>query len=165
MKKFFHMTLVKNYEEVFVIQDDAIPHFNFTSLFKQLPNRCQEADVLLLGATIWVNSQRYLSSGPCFDVDRAVFGAFTLYVKQSAFKPILDWLKTDVKVPYDHMYVPLQKQGFIVRVTHSPFLTIQDISHPSLVDNNRSTIQFDMKKRALLHGWDLDSYPINTIST
>jgi hypothetical protein len=165
MKRFFNMTLVKNYKEVFVIEDDAIPHFNFTSLFKQLSNRCQEADVLLLGATIWSDSQGYLSSGPCFDVDHRIFGAFALYIKRSAFKPIINWLETEVDVAYDHVYVPLQKQGLIVRVTHSPFLAIPDVSHSSLVHNNRGKVQFDMKKRALLHGWQLDSYPIKTLST
>src|SRR3984957_19505258 len=56
MKKFFTMILRKNYNEVFVFEDDAIPHLNFTTLFNQLPNRCCEADVLLLGANLWHKS-------------------------------------------------------------------------------------------------------------
>ena len=54
MKKFFAMTLERNYNEVFLFEDDAIPHLNFTQLFKQLPSRCQEADLLLLGATMFL---------------------------------------------------------------------------------------------------------------
>ncbi|CAF3405457.1 unnamed protein product [Rotaria socialis] len=163
MTKFFNMIIRKNYEKVFVFEDDAIPHRNFTVLFKQLPSRCLEADVLLLGATIWHSKHTDWPSEACFDADRATFGAFALLLRRKSYRPILHWLKFGKPKPYDHVYRYLQQQKLIVRVAFPPFLVIPDVSHLSLINNNRSGIQFDTEKRAEQHLWHLKDYPMTRI--
>jgi hypothetical protein len=160
MKGFFTMALRRQYSEVFVFEDDALPHFNFTQLFSQLPDRCRQADVLLLGATMWHATRTAWPSGVCFDADQQTYGAFAMLVKQSAYLPILTWLYQGPLVPFDHMYRYLQTQGVTIRVAHPPFLVIPDVSHPSLINNNRSLIQFNISIRAARHGWHLEQYPL-----
>ncbi len=163
MQKLFTMIIQRNYTEVYVFEDDAIPHVNFTTLFKQLPSRCSQADVLLLGASMWHQRQDQWPSGACFDADNRTYGAFALLIKRTAFSPIVAWLKTGEQVPYDVMYRHLQRQGLIVRVAYPPFLVIMDVSHPSLIDNHRGRIQFDFQKRAARHRWHLEDYPMSVI--
>jgi hypothetical protein len=163
MKLFFQTVANENFSSVFLFEDDAIPHKNFTNLFKQLPSKCLEADLLLLGATMWHSNLRDWPSEPCFDADTGTRGAFASFIKQSAFLPILELLNKDLDRPYDNMYPDLQKKGIIVRVAHPPFLAIPDISHPSLIDNHRGAIQFNIQQRALKHGWNLDYYPVSSI--
>ena len=163
MKGFFKMARHRNYNEVFLFEDDAIPHVKFAELFDQLSDRCLEADVLLLGATIWHPTRTAWPSGVCFDADNRTYGAFALLIKQSAFLPILTWLYQGPRAPFDHMYRYLQIEGLTVRVAHPPFLVIPDISHSSLINNNRSVIQFDMPRRAERHDWHLEDYPVSQI--
>lgn len=159
MKNFFKMTIRMNYSEVFLFEDDAIPHLNFTAMFKQLPNRCREADVLLLGAIMW-RRPKYWPSGICFDANTVTFGSYALFVKRSAYTSIVRWLQNDKKLPFDNMYPHLQKQGITVRVAYPPFLVIPEISHASLIDNNRNKIQFNIKRRIAIHDWKLDNHPL-----
>ena len=163
MKGFFKMARHRKYREVFLFEDDAIPHMKFTELFSQLSDRCLEADVLLLGATIWHPHRTAWPSGVCFDADNRTYGAFALLIKQSAFFPILTWLYQGPRVPFDHMYRYLQTEGLTVRVAHPPFLVIPDVSHASLINNDRSSIQFDMPRRAEMHDWHLEDYPLSLI--
>lgn len=163
MRKVFTMAYKRNYDHVIVLEDDSIPHLNFTSLFRDLHSRCRQADVLLLGATIWHTSPEFWPRGVCFDADARTFGAFALLVKRSAFVPILSWLETDRRVPFDHMYIDLQNRGIVVRVAHPPFLVIADITHNSSINNNRGRAQFDTELRARKHDWRLENYPLFSI--
>ncbi|CAF1188531.1 unnamed protein product [Rotaria sp. Silwood1] len=165
MTMFYSMLVRENYEKVFVFEDDAIPHRNFTALFRELPRRCLEADVLLLGATIWHRKHTDWPSGACFDASSETFGAFALLLKRVSYRPILQWLQAGPSQPYDHVYRHLQRKKLSVRVAFPPFLVIADISHPSLVDNNRVNIQFDVNKRAEVHLWHLKDYPMIRIPT
>ncbi|CAF3055439.1 unnamed protein product [Rotaria sp. Silwood2] len=135
----------ENDEKVFVFEDDAIPHRNFTALFRELPHRCLEADVLLLGATIWHKKHTDWPSGACFDASSATFGAFALFLKRVSYRPILQWLQAGTPKPFDHVYRHLQQKNLSVRVAFPPFLVIPDISHPSLINKKRSDIQFDIQ--------------------
>ena len=142
---------------------DGIPHLNFSYLYEHLSQRCTQADILLLGASIWYNTLKDWPKGTCFDADRRTFGAYGLLVKRSAFHPILHWLDRVNYITFDHIYRYLQQSGLIVRVAYPPFLVIMDVSHPSLVNNRRMKIQFDVKKRAKIHDWHLKNYPVATI--
>ncbi|UJR20030.1 hypothetical protein I4U23_023164 [Adineta vaga] len=165
MKKIYMMAIEKNYNEMFVFEDDAIPHRNFTKLFENLPERCREADVLLLGALVFYASRKRWPFGPCFDADHRTYGGHGLYVKKSAFRPIVDWLvETDIG-PYDTVYQHLQKQGLKVRVAHSPFLVIQNLNHPSSVHGYRSIDRLSIDQRANVHNWNLEDYPTSLAST
>ncbi|CAF0855687.1 unnamed protein product [Rotaria sordida] len=159
------MMVRENHEKVFVFEDDAIPHRNFKALLRELPHRCVEADVLLLGATIWHTKHTDWPSGACFDASRATFGAFALLLKRVSYRPILQWLQANTSEPYDHVYRHLQQKKLSVRVAFPPFLVIPDISHPSLINNNRTAIQFDVIKRAEVHLWHLKDYPMVQIPT
>ena len=163
MNLFFNMTIRENYDQVMVFQDDAIPHLNFSYLYAHLPKQCTQADVLLLGASMWHKKRGDWPNGTCFDADRRTFGAYGLLVKKSAFHPILHWLDRVSYITFDHIYRYLQQSGLIVRVAYPPFLIIMDVSHPSLVNNRRMKIQFDVKKRAKIHDWHLKDYPSATI--
>ena len=161
MKGFFKLARLHNYKEVFLFEDDAIPHLRFSQLFDKLSHRCRQADVLLLGATVWHKARETWPKGPCFNADNRTYGAFALLIKRSAFFPILNWLERGPPAPFDHMYRYLQHRGLTVRVAHPPFLVIPDVSHRSLVNNNRSAIQFDMLTRAERHDWHLEDYPLS----
>ena len=163
MKMFFNMTIRENYDQVMVFQDDAIPHKNFTYLYEHLPQQCAEADVLLLGASIWHQRHSEWPIGSCFDADRLTFGAYGLLVKKSAFRPILYWLDRVTYITFDHIYRYLQQSGLTVRVAYPPFLIIMDVSHKSLINNRRKKIQFNVEKRAKIHDWHLENYPLATI--
>ena len=163
MKMFFRMTLKENYDQVLVFQDDAIPHLHFSSLFSSLPQRCSDADLLLLGASMWHRRRSRWPNGTCFDADRLTYGAYGLLVKRSAFRPILSWLDRLEHITFDHIYPYLQSDGLLVRVAHPPFLVIMDVSHKSLINNHRAKIQFNVKQRAKIHGWNLTEYPTVTI--
>jgi hypothetical protein len=163
MKNFFTMVLHKNYNEVFVFDDDAIPHLNFTTLLNKLPNRCHQADVLLLGATICHESPDRWPTGTCFDADERTYGSFALLVKKTAFVPILNWLKIGEKSPFDTVYAHLQKHGINVRVAYPPFLAIPDVSHPSLVNKYRIIDEKTVEERAAKHDWHLENYPMSVI--
>lgn len=165
MKLFFRMVLETNYDEVLVFQDDAIPHLNFTSLYRNLHPRCLHADVLLLGASIWHRNRTAWPNGICFDADNQTFGAYGLSVKRKAFQPILNWINTVRDITFDHMYADLQTDGLTVRVAHPPFLVIMDVSHKSLIHNNRSSLQFDVNERAKLHDWHLKEYPASVFES
>ncbi|CAF1057004.1 unnamed protein product [Rotaria sordida] len=128
------MVLHHKYEQVFVFDDDTIPHLNFSTLFNKLSDRCRQADALLLGAAINHKSREQWPSGSCFDADSRTYGSFALLVKKSAFVPILDWLRTGEEAPFDTVYGHLRKRGINVRVAYPPFLVIPDVSHPSLVN-------------------------------
>ncbi|CAF3988641.1 unnamed protein product, partial [Rotaria sp. Silwood1] len=104
MAKFFEMMVRDNPEQVLVFEDDAIPHLNFKVLFKELPSRCLEADLLLLGAGIWHSKHTQWPSGACFDADDATFGAYALLIKRICYGPILSWLQRETPRPYDHVY-------------------------------------------------------------
>ncbi|CAF4903044.1 unnamed protein product [Rotaria sp. Silwood1] len=93
-----------NPEQVLVFEDDAIPHLNFKVLFKELPSRCLEADLLLLGAGIWHSKHTQWPSGACFDADDATFGAYALLIKRICYGPILSWLQRETPRPYDHLW-------------------------------------------------------------
>lgn len=160
MKNFFTMASDRKYEQVLLFEDDAIPHRNFSYLFDHLPKRCSEADVLLLGATIWTWQFESSVEKTCFDADKFTFGAFALLVKSSAFQSIVRWLEKGPPVPADLVYAELQRNGLIVRVAYPPFLVIPDVSHASIVDDNRSSSQHNMTSEAAIHRWDLKSYPI-----
>ena len=164
MRNFFTMTLQRNYREVYLFEDDAIPHINFTVLYKNLHDRCRQADVLLLGATLWHDTKEQWPRGTCFNADNETFGAFALLIKRSAYVPILNWLDMEEEVAFDFIYPWLQRAGLSVRVAYPPFLVIPDISHRSLVDNNRTgSIEFDVQMRALQHDWHLENYPMSII--
>jgi hypothetical protein len=163
MKMFFNMTIRENYDQVLVFQDDAIPHVNFTSLYRNLPEKCQQADILLLGAIIWHKKRSAWPRGACFDADRLTFGAYGMLVKNVAFHPILYWLDRVSYITFDHVYRYLQQSGVTVRVAYPPFLVIMDVSHKSLIDNRRKKIQFNVQKRAEIHDWQLENYPVATI--
>ena len=126
MKIFFTMTIRENYDQVMVFQDDAIPHLNFSYLYEHLSQRCTQADILLLGASIWHNTLKDWPKGTCFDADRQTFGAYGLLVKKSAFHPILHWLDRVNYITFDHIYRFLQESGLVVRVAYPPFLVIMD---------------------------------------
>lgn len=162
MKMFFNFTLMKNYDEVLVFQDDAIPHRNFSSLFVHLHRRCVEADILLLGASMWHGNKDRWPNETCFDADRMTFGAYALQVKRKAFQPILIWLNQVQHITFDHIYPSLQKNGLIVRVAHPPFLVIMDVSHPSSINRHRVSFQYNLAIRAKLHRWNLKEYPLHT---
>lgn len=164
MKNLFTLAVKRNYNDMFVFEDDAIPHRNFTALFRQLPKRCREADVLLLGAIVTSTGRRRWPFGPCFDATRRTYGSHALYVKKSAFVPILDWLTETSIGPFDTVYGHLRYQKMIVRVAHSPFLSIQDHSHPSSVNAFRSIDRMSPKQRAMMHHWNLDEYPVAEMS-
>ena len=164
MRKLFTMAVEKNFNEMFVFEDDAMPHRNFTKLFHQLPNRCRDADVLLLGAMVTFTSRDRWPFQACFDADRRTYGSHALYIKKSAFIPILDWLtETDVG-PFDTVYAHLQNQGIVVRVAFPPFLSIQDLSHRSSVNVFRGIDRLDPEQRAEMHNWNLSDYPVSEIS-
>lgn len=160
MKMFYNMTLGKNLSEILVFEDDAIPHYNFSHLFRTMSNSCREADILLLGSTYFGGQTRLSSQSSCFDADRHTFGGFGLYVRRNVFQPILKWLNHGRITPYDDMYVDLQRQGFIVRVAYPEFLVIADISHASLTKNNYSRTYFQFSHRAEVHQWNLSNYPM-----
>lgn len=163
MKMFFNMTLRENYDEVMVFQDDAIPHLHFSTLISHLPRRCGNADLLLLGASMWHKKKNRWPNGSCFDADRMTYGAYGLLVRRKAFRPILDWLDRLEHITFDHIYPYLQSDGLLVRVAHPPFLVIMDVSHKSLINNHRAKIQFNVQKRAKIHGWNLTEYPTVTL--
>ena len=165
MKMFFRMALERDYDEVLVFQDDAIPHLNFTSLYRNLRPRCRHADVLLLGASIWHRNRTEWPTGICFDADNQTFGAYGLAVKRKAFQPILNWINTVQDITFDHMYTDLQTDGLTVRVAYPPFLVIMDVSHKSLIHNRRSSLQFDVNERAKLHDWQLNEYPTSVFES
>ena len=160
MKRFFAMALERDYSEVFVFEDDAIPHLNFTQLFKRLPSRCQEADVLLLGASMWLPEEENWPLEACFDARIETVGAFGLLIKKSAFLPILTWLKIGPALPWDLAFRELQRQQLIVRVAYSPFLVIPDITHPSSVDPHREVDRVDVHLRAERNDWHFENYPV-----
>jgi hypothetical protein len=163
MKMFFNMTLRESYDQVMVFQDDAIPHLHFSTLLAKLPQRCRDADLLLLGASMWHKKRSRWPNETCFDADGATYGAYGLSVKRKAFRPILDWLDRLEHITFDHIYPYLQSDGVVVRVAHPPFLVIMDVSHKSLINNHRASIQFDVAKRAKIHGWNLTEYPTVTL--
>ena len=163
MKNFFEMVLHNDYKEVLVFDDDAIPHRNFSTLFNELPDRCRQADVLLLGATVCHVSRDKWPSGACFDADIRTYGSFALLVRKKAFIPILEWLKTGEQAPFDVVYAYLQKQGLYVRVAYPPFLAIPDVSHSSLVNSYRIIDQYTVQQRAAMHDWHLENYPVSVI--
>jgi hypothetical protein len=163
MEKIYTMAVKENYNDIFVFEDDAVPHRNFTQLFRNLPQRCREADILLLGALVYSASRDQWPFGPCFDADERTFGAHGLYVKNSAFKPILEWLMEIDTEPFDHMYKHLMKQGIKVRVAHPPFLVIQNLNHNSSVDPSRSVDKLSIQERAYIHNWNLEDYPTTEI--
>lgn len=163
MKMFFRMVKSKQYDEVMVFQDDAIPHLNFSSLYASLDRRCIDADVLLLGASIWHRKRSLWPQGTCFDADKMTFGAYGLSVKRKAFDPILTWLDEVEQITFDHIYKYLQIDGLTVRVAHPPFLVIMDVSHQSLINNHRSALQFNIDARATLHDWHLNEYPTSIL--
>jgi hypothetical protein len=164
MKNFFTMAVHNNYDEVFVFDDDTIPHLNFSTLFNQLPNRCRQADVLLLGAVINHHSREEWPTGACFDSDSRTYGSFALFVKKLAFAPILDWLRTGEEASFDMIYTHLRNQGIRVRVAYAPFLVIADLSRPSLVNKYRMIDQYTVEERAVMHDWNLENYPMSVIS-
>ena len=159
MKQFFAMTLERDYNEVFLFEDDAIPHLNFTHLFKRLPNRCQEADILLLGATMWLPKGETWPLEACFDARNSTYGAFAVLIKRSAFLPILTWLKTGPALPWDLAYGDLQRQNLTVRVAYPPFLVIADMSHTSSVNRHRKAVKFALDTRAKWQDWHFENYP------
>lgn len=163
MNTFFEMVLRNSYEEVMIFDDDAIPHLNFTTLFNQLPNRCRQADVLLLGATVCHGSRDKWPPGACFDADTRTYGSFALLVKKKGFLPILEWLALGEEAPFDIVYTYLQKQGLSVRVAYPPFLAIPDVSHPSLVNKYRVIDRYTIQQRAAMHDWHLGNYPMFVI--
>ena len=55
-----------NANEVFLFEDDAVPHRNFTKLFQQLPKACVEATVLLLGASLTHENRTSWLDDSCF---------------------------------------------------------------------------------------------------
>ncbi|CAF1672653.1 unnamed protein product [Adineta ricciae] len=164
MKNIYTMAIEKKYKAMFVFEDDAIPHRNFTKLFENLPERCREADVLLLGATLNYSKKRKLWEKACFDVPKVAWGAFALYVKSTAFKPIVDWLMEMDLNPFDSVYEVLQGEGLKVRVAYPPFLVIADVSHPSSVNPYRGIDRLPMHERAELHKWNLEDYPMSEMS-
>ena len=165
IRRFFTMAVERNYTEVFLFEDDAIPHLNFSQLFNNLPIRCQEADVLMLGATIWTESEKPWPPEACFDATSSTYGAFALLVKRSAFLPILNWLQTEPGTVWDFIYRHLQQKKLIVRVAYPPFLVIADISHASSVNPNREIDKLDVRIRAAKHDWHLEDYPLFSIPT
>ena len=165
IRRFFTMTVERNYTEVFLFEDDAIPHLNFSQLFNNLPTRCREADVLMLGATIWTDSEKSWPPAACFDATSSTYGAFALLVKRSAFLPILNWLQAEPVTVWDFIYTYLQKKKLIVRVAYPPFLVIADITHPSSVNPNRGIDKLDVRIRAAKHDWHLEDYPLFSIPT
>jgi len=159
MRQIYTMAYKRNYSHVLTLEDDAIPHLNFTSLFRNLHPRCSQADVLLLGAAVWHNSPNLWPQGVCFDADHRTFGSVALFVKRSAFLPILSWLETGRRVPFDHMYSDLQDMGIVVRVAHPPFLVLPESTHESTINNKRSRVQFNTKLRAQKHDWHFENHP------
>ncbi|CAF3018869.1 unnamed protein product [Rotaria sp. Silwood2] len=156
----FEMTIRDNHEQVLVFEDDAIPHLNFTLLFRQLPSLCLEADKMLLGATIWHSKHTNWLGGVCFGADHVTYGTFALLIKRICYRPILKWLQFGKPKPYDHVYRHLQQQKLTVRVAFPPFLVIADVTQPSLINNNRTSIQHDIEKRSEIHLWHLKDYPM-----
>ncbi|CAF4768257.1 unnamed protein product, partial [Rotaria sp. Silwood1] len=75
-----------------------------------MPSRCLEADVLLLGATIWHSKHTDWPSGACFDADHATFGGFAVLLQRVTYRPILKWLQRSKSQPYDLVYWYLQRQ-------------------------------------------------------
>ncbi|CAF1408218.1 unnamed protein product [Adineta ricciae] len=159
MKNIYTMAIEKKYKAMFVFEDDAIPHRNFTKLFENLPERCREADVLLLGALVLYTNRKRWPFGPCFDADQRTYGSHALYVKDSAFKPIVNWLMETEIGPFDTVYQHLQHQGLKVRVAHPPFLSIQNLNHHSSVHDYRAIDRLNITQRAEVHNWDLKDYP------
>lgn len=165
IRRFFTMAVKQNYSEVFLFEDDAIPHLNFTRLFNNLPTRCQEADVLMLGATIWIGNEKPWPPEACFDATRSTYGAFAVLVKRSAFLPVLNWLQAEPDTVWDFVYRHLQQKKLIVRVAYPPFLAIADITHPSSVNPDREFDKLDVRVRAANHDWHLEDYPLFSIPT
>ena len=160
MQNFFTMADSSNYSEVLSFEDDAIPHTNFSTLIHGIHDRCQEADILLLGATFWHRNHSHWPRGPCPDVDNKTLGSHALLVRRSAFPAILQWLRMGPEQPFDMMYQDLQRQAITVRVAYPPILFITDVTHSSAVNPVRTRILASPSYRAARHGWNLQDFPI-----
>ncbi|CAF1260767.1 unnamed protein product [Adineta steineri] len=157
------MAIRDNYNEMFVFEDDAIPHLNFTQLFKELPRECRKADVLVLGAMLTYKNKKEWPKGTCFKPDPRTYGTFAVLYRRSAFQPILNWLMETNIGPLDSVYRHLLYEGINVRVAYPPFLAIMDVSHRSSVSKNRGIDRISVEERADLHEWNLDEYPMSKI--
>lgn len=160
MENFFMMADSSNYSEVLSFEDDAIPHTNFSRLIYEMNDRCQEADILLLGASFWHRNHSHWPKDVCPDVDNQTLGSHALLVKRSAFPAILQWLRTGPAQPFDMIYRHLQTQGISVRLAYPPILFITDVTHSSAVNPVRTRILSSPLYRAARHGWNLQNYPI-----
>lgn len=172
-------------ERFIVLDDDAAPHIQFREKFSELIDdaRCggymmtsEQGGVMLLGTSVWGNgSYPKMLTSPysggwniieadirnasyptmCFNVCGRTLGSFAVFLHQSVYDPILEWLASNEAKPYDWVWAHLADSGFIVRAAY-PNLAVADTQGRSQVDPQR-TIS-DVEEVAKLKRWDLTQY-------
>ncbi|CAF1091224.1 unnamed protein product [Adineta steineri] len=172
MTRFFEMALARKLERVLVLEDDAIPHRHFAFHFRNLMNdsRCggfmqddQSGGVLMLGATVWPAGWRILDKskkrerGLCRNIGTKTFGSFAALFHRNTFEPILNWLNTNTKDPYDLIFRYLARLGYPVRLA-MPNLIITDVTHTSLIAEHNDESFHNASYRAHIHRWNLKDY-------
>jgi hypothetical protein len=173
MTNFFQMALDTNLNRVLVLEDDAIPHRQFSSHLRQLlsDSRCGQymlhkhsGGILMLGTTVWEEGWHILDklsvndTGLCNNICTKTSGSFAVIYHRATFKTILDWLNTTIDDSYDQVFIHLSRLGYPVRFA-IPNLVIKDVRHISLIHQAyNDTVHYDLKQRASIHRWTLSNY-------
>lgn len=183
MRNLFEMAIKNNWDQVLVLDDDAIPHCEFESrlynLFTQ--DRCfgaqatdpDSARVFLLGSAIWkqgsypkpgsnlggwrmvhADMKNHSDSTQCFNANNRTVGSFGVIYSRVSYRFILKWMDMNRSKPFDLVFSWLSDVGFVNRVAF-PNLVIQDVAHKSRVDPSRLS---DKIIRAAMHKWNLSDY-------
>ena len=179
MQQIMTDAISRGHQTVAIFDDDVMFHSDYKRLLGSLLNctRCAcilsntgcTPGVLKLGNTAWGNQHNVewavyehgIVRDPCTTFNDKDLGSYATLYNTHTFKDILLWLAIEQNLPFDWVYAWLAERNVPVRGAY-PFLNIADISHPSAVRNRTKTdnIEALVKKRALLHGWNLSLYSL-----